>query len=183
MKHRKANNLTMAKYIRQRIPKGARTALDVGCGTKPVRYDAQGNPRTMVGHDLLEVLCSVIEKVYAFDIWPDCIEERKRTGPEARYWVEDARSWKPCRSYDVVLCHHVLEHLESQEAEDLLRKLREATSRLLVVGGPLGFVDNTSAMIERRNPFEEHRSAIDLNLMEDFEIIKIPPAFVAFWSI
>ena len=112
-----ARNSDNIPHIKGLIPPDAASILDVGCG---MLWD--GNPPT---EDLLHEICR--GKSYAvtgIDLYPKCVRWREKNGPPGEYMVMDARDVHTLRkTFDVVVCHHVIEHLPKDDGRKLLDAL------------------------------------------------------------
>jgi SAM-dependent methyltransferase len=90
--------------------------LDIGCG----------------GSHYQQWLAQKAAEVVGVDILPDRIQMsvRNNTSPNVRYELIDVTERLPQGDFDVVICSHVLEHLD--DPVSLLRKLASRVPRLLV---------------------------------------------------
>ncbi len=164
------------KYIRKKIPLNACTILDVGCGKLN-----DGNPRS---EDILLTLFNDKKfQVTGIDGFSENIEWRKKIGPKGDYKLMDVRDiGKLNQKFDIVIAHHIIEHLQKDESMKLLETLEKMCTQLLIIGTPIGFV-NTEYNVElHQNPLELHRCGWLPKEFEDrgYETIKIKNAFLAF---
>jgi trans-aconitate methyltransferase len=84
--------------------------------------------------------------ITGIDIFEKDVDWRKNNGPEGEYLCMNILDFKPEKKYDVVLCHHMLEHL-TQEAHDIVFELIENSfSKYAIIGGPIGESGNDSCM-------------------------------------
>ena len=60
------------------------------------------------------------------------------------------------KSFDVVLCKEVVEHLVMQEGDDLIKELEQIARRQIIITTPVGIYEQHEY---DKNPFQEHRSA------------------------
>ncbi|MEK6235119.1 MAG: methyltransferase domain-containing protein, partial [Planctomycetales bacterium] len=60
-------------------------------------------------------------------------ENAKRSGAEVRFLQHDVLDGPLPEGYDVVMCSQFMHHLEEPEAASLLRKLREAAGRQVIL--------------------------------------------------
>lgn len=147
-----AKNSDNIPHIRSLIPPDAHSILDVGCG---MLYD--GNP---LSEDILHEVCrgrGGRYEVTGIDAFPKCARWRDKNGPPGDYLVMDARDVRTLgRRFDVVICHHVIEHLPTDAGRRLLADLEGMFDRLLVVATPTGFVDTEYNVKLHRNELERH---------------------------
>lgn len=145
-----ARNSDNIPHIRALIPPDARSILDVGCGM--MHGD---DPLT---EDILHEVCRGGRyEVTGIDAFPECVRWRERIGPPGDYRVMDARDVRTLgRRFDVVICHHVIEHLSKDDGRRLLDALEGMYDRLLVVATPIGFVDTEYNVRLHRNELERH---------------------------
>lgn len=87
----------------------------------------------------------------AVEIWEPYIQEYKLRDLYDEVIVGDARQLE-YKEYDIAFVGDVLEHMERQEAEDLLFKLRQKC-RTVVVSIPIGFYPQDEY---NGNPYEKH---------------------------
>ena len=60
------------------------------------------------------------------------------------------------KSFDAVLCKEVIEHLDMQEGDDLIKELEQIARRQVIITTPVGTYKQHEY---DNNPFQEHRSA------------------------
>ena len=173
-----ARNSDNVPHITGMIPPGATSILDVGCGML-----LDGNPPT---EDLLHEICRC--KRYAvtgIDLHPECVRWREENGPPGEYMVMDARNVHALhKKFDVVVCHHVIEHLPKGDGTKLLDALERMYNHTLVVATPNGFVDTEYNVRLHDNELERHMCGWE---MEEFRargyyIRQIKNQFIAFMT-
>lgn len=171
-----ARNSDNIPHIKNMIPSGARSILDVGCG---MMHD--GDPLT---EDILHEVCRDARyEVTGIDAFPKCVRWREKNGPPGAYMVMDARDvHKLRRRFDIVICHHVIEHLPKADGRRLLSSLEGMYDRLLVVATPTGFVDTEYNVKLRGNELERHLSGWDIAEFRElgYYIRQIKNQFIAF---
>lgn len=171
-----ARNGDNIPHIKGLVPPGAKSILDVGCG---MLHD--GNPPT---EDILHALC--IGKDYVvtgIDLSPECVRWRKNNGPHGEYMVMDARDVHTLRKrFDIVILHHVIEHLPKDDGRILLDTLEGMYGDLLVVATPTGFVDTEYNVRLHGNKLERHVSGWEIAEFRDrgYYIRQIKNQFLAF---
>jgi predicted SAM-dependent methyltransferase len=68
----------------------------------------------------------------------------------------DAKEVKTLGKFDVVICNHVIEHLEKNEGIKLLNDL-ESIGKTIIIGTPVGYVDTEYNVKLHNNEFERHQ--------------------------
>jgi hypothetical protein len=121
------------------LEKGLKNGLDIGCGE----------------HSLLTPLRAYGFHSTGLDIWPDMIEEARLHNRHDDYILGDVRTAAFDRKFDVVVLNHVIEHLPRDEGMGLLRRLETISTKMLVIGTPNGFLEQTAY---DGNPFQRHLS-------------------------
>jgi ubiquinone/menaquinone biosynthesis C-methylase UbiE len=132
--------------VRRELNKETKTILDVGCGRGlGTRSITRKKKYTTVGADIF---------------LPDLIEAQKsRTHDE--YVRCDAR-YLPFRnkSFDVVICIAMLEHVEKAEGKRLLANLEAIAVKKVIVATPVGYLptshEKSPVLLARTNPHQEH---------------------------
>ena len=171
-----ARNSDNIPHIKALIPPGATSILDVGCGMLQ-----DGNPPT---EDILHGLCDGKSyEVTGIDLFPECVSWRVKNGPPGRYIAMDVRNVHTLRErFDVVVCHHVIEHLAKDDGSRLLDVLEGMYDGLLVVATPTGFVDTEYNVQLHGNELERHQSGWEIAEFRDrgYYIRQIKNQFIAF---
>ena len=120
--------------------KGCQSILDVGCGTgEPMRFINRRNRYFSVGIDIFEPY----------------LRECERQKNHSQYVLCDVRNlpFKE-KSFDIVLCLEVLEHLGREEGETLLNKMESIAKKQVVLSTPVG---NYKQESYDGNPHQEHK--------------------------
>jgi glycosyltransferase involved in cell wall biosynthesis len=86
------------------------------------------------------------------EIWGPYVEQYGLKQKYQNLYVEDARSWKPKKHYDVAVLGDVLEHMTKEEASVLLLKVADH-SDTQIISIPLGHYPQGEY---EGNPYEEH---------------------------
>jgi SAM-dependent methyltransferase len=122
------------------IDKDSESILDVGCGKgSPMKFINRRRQFHTVGLDIFEPY----------------IKQCRFEGIHDDYLLCDARNMKiEEKSFDVVLCLEMLEHLEECEGMKLLKDMEEIARKQVVISTPVG-VYNQKA--HDNNPHQEHR--------------------------
>lgn len=125
------------------INKSGRTILDVGCG--------QGKLMLLIR------MRTNIKRAVGVDLFKPYIEEAKRLKTHDRFIIQDVRkiNFKP-RSFDIVLCSHVIEHMPKKDALILLAKMEKIAKKQIVIASPIGEMYHPAV---DGNPLQIHLSA------------------------
>lgn len=118
------------------------TILDVGCGT--------GTQIEIINTDNKY-------QVTGIDIYEPYIKECKKKGIYKKVIKGDARKMNfPKKSFDVVICFHVIEHMTKNEGFAIIKKLETIARKRVVLALPIGHL-HQEAFDE--NKHQEHKSA------------------------
>lgn len=122
------------------IPRDARSMLDVGCG--------QGEPMRFIRRK--RWLFSV-----GVDIFLPYLRECRRVGIHDQYIQCDVRSLPFRRkSFDVVLCMEVLEHLDKEDGRNVINALEEIARWRVIITTPVGAHEQHEF---DHNPYQQHQ--------------------------
>ena len=144
-------NSDFIPYIQKCLRPEISTVLDIGCGKL---WD--GNPPTE--DYLLSVFSSPRVRVTGIDIFPECIEWRKENGLPGEYICMDALSaTKLGRKFDLVICHHVIEHFDKEVSRQFVREIENLATKQIIIGAPVGFTNTDYAVSLHGNENERHR--------------------------
>jgi SAM-dependent methyltransferase len=144
-------NSDFIPYIRSCLRPEVVTVLDVGCGKL---WD--GNSE--IEDYLLTVFSSPAFSITGTDIFAKCIEWRKENGPPGEYVQMDAMDIAGLgRQFDLVICHHVIEHFDKETSRRLVRLLESLAAKQVIIGAPVGFTDTEYAVKLHENEFERHK--------------------------
>lgn len=149
---RKLNLNSWLKKIRPRFPfsalnivwrrldKQARSILDVGCG--------KGEPMAFINRDgKFEVI--------GIDLFQPYLEAAKNKGVYQKLILGDAQHLPfEAKSFDVVICMEVLEHLEQQDGNRLLSELERVAKKQVLLTTPVGRYKQHPF---DGNPYQEHK--------------------------
>jgi len=114
--------------------------LDVGCGScSPIKY-IEAPSKTGIDIWKPSLKTAIKRKTYDKIIQGDALEICKLL---------------PAKSYDLVLCLNLLEHLEKEKGKELIRELKRIGLKVIVLV-PLGWFAQGE---EGNNPYQEHQSA------------------------
>ncbi|MDD5037926.1 MAG: methyltransferase domain-containing protein [Dehalococcoidales bacterium] len=131
---------TALNTVGRLIDKEARTVLDVGCG--------KGEPMMAINRHQHYLTVGI-------DVFEPYLRECRRQGIHHQYLLGDIRKL-PFRdkSFDVVLCMEVLEHLERADGEKLLRDMERTARKQVLLTTPVGKYQQESF---EGNPHQEHK--------------------------
>lgn len=120
----------------------AGSVLSIGCGNgeKDHRIVRRRNPDWLVGLDIFEPYLRACQRLG--------VHEGLVLGDARRLPFKD-------RSFDVVVAAEVIEHLEKDDASDLLKEMERVARKKIIVTCPVGYVDQGDY---DGNPFQLHRS-------------------------
>lgn len=124
------------------LDRRAESILDVGCG--------QGLPMELI---------RVRKKVYAvgLDGFEPYIDACREKGIHDEYVLGDVRKLPfDDRSFDVVLCLQVIEHLPKEDGYAVIKELERIAKRQVIVSMPVGEMEHPAV---DDNPLQIHRSA------------------------
>jgi SAM-dependent methyltransferase len=134
--------------VRRELNKETRTILDVGCGRgMGTRFITRKKKYTTVGADIF---------------FPDLLEAKKdRTHDD--FVRCDARNLPfKNKSFDVVMCIAMLEHVDKAEGMRLIENLEAIARKKVIVGTPVGYLrtrhEKSPVLLARTNPYQEHKT-------------------------
>ena len=106
------------------MEKDTNSILDIGCGKgKPMKFINRRKEFCVVGVDTLE----------------PSLEECKHTGVYGNLVLGDILNLQfKKKSFDIVICLALIEHLEKDEGEDLLSKMEAIARKQVIITTPVG---------------------------------------------
>jgi ubiquinone/menaquinone biosynthesis C-methylase UbiE len=112
-------------WIMRKIVSGkVKTILDIGCGT--------GFPAEIINKDKNYEITGV-------DVFEPYVEICKRRKIFKEVILQDVRKLSfESKSFDVVICFHLLEHLKRKDARDLIKKMEEIAKKRVALIIPVG---------------------------------------------
>ncbi len=131
----------LAKTLRK-LRKSTGTILDVGCG--------KGFPARLLNR-------KGSFRIVGIDVFMPYLVEAKSCGAYQDLVLADLRGGLPFKdkSFDVVICIGVIEHLEKEKGSRLLRELERVAREKVIIITPVGFAQHP---LEDGNPFSVHCS-------------------------
>jgi len=122
------------------LDKSAKSILDVGCGKgEPMKFINRARNFYTVGLDIFKPYLIKAKKNNVHDDYVLC---------DVRYMpVRD-------KSFDVVLCIEVLEHLKREEGVNLIRAMERVACRQVILTTPVSRYEQHAY---DDNPYQEHR--------------------------
>ena len=120
------------KRLMQRIK--PQTGLDIGCGsgTYPKLF-----PETMW---------------HGVEAWEPYFKKYDLGSLYSELWLSDVREWEPTRNYDVAIAGDVLEHMDKEDAIELLKRL-QSRATYVIISIPIGHYPQGEY---EGNPYERH---------------------------
>ncbi|MCJ7791619.1 MAG: class I SAM-dependent methyltransferase [Dehalococcoidia bacterium] len=120
----------------------SQSLLDVGCGT--------GRAGAIIRRHRGDIL------MVGVDIFMPYLQNcRKNNIYNALIYCDARRLPFMKKTFDVVICREVIEHLERQEGEELIKKPEQIAQRQVIVTTPAGVYGQHEY---DGNPFQEHKS-------------------------
>jgi 2-polyprenyl-3-methyl-5-hydroxy-6-metoxy-1,4-benzoquinol methylase len=145
---RRISNLDIIPIIKSAIRNDISTILDIGCGMLYPPFDAPG-------HDILGS-CFAQYQITGIDACQTCIDWRLKNGPPGNYYLQDAKCLGSDQCFDLVVAHHVIEHMTKEDGQQLINKIEQIATKQIIIGAPIGFSDNSGMEKKRQNPYEKH---------------------------
>ena len=167
-------NIDIINIIKPLLPETLSSVLDIGCGQL-------WPPYTEKEQDILGSLFSG-KMITAIDGCDHVINWREQNGPVGNYILGTIPDiLKTVDKHDVVICHHVLEHLSKEDQDKTIKYIETLATKMIIIGGPEGYHCNDEHMINTKNPFEKHLDPIfsDDFQQKGYKIWKIHPVFLA----
>ena len=145
-------NSDFIPYIQACLRPDIVTVLDIGCGKL---WD--GNPPSE--DYLLSVFSSPKFRVTGIDVFPECIEWRKKNGPLGEYICMDALEARSRlgRRFDLVIAHHVIEHFDKETSRKFVEDIESLALKQVIIGAPVGFTNTDYAVKLHGNEYERHK--------------------------
>lgn len=140
--------------------RGCRNILELGCGMADLMKELRFPGRRLAG----------------IEVWPPYIEAARIWCPDMEFILGDIREADklvPAKSFDVVICSDVVEHLEIPEAEKLIAVAEMIAINKVIFFIPVGVHGQEDDPWLGRipdglpNPFQAHKSTWYPKMMED----------------
>lgn len=141
--------------LKQNIDPNIETVLDLGCGSfynKPFDLFKDRDILFAVFND---------KQITGVEIFEKDISWRKEYGPAGNYICMNILDFDIKEYYDVIICHHVLEHLTQKEHDIMFERIDNSDCRYIILGGPVGYSDNSVFVEIKGNEYEEHKIGLD----------------------
>lgn len=135
---------TILNSLWRSLDKQSKSILDLGCG--------QGAPLKFINKDRLFYTVGV-------DIFRPYLEKGKRERIHDGYVICDVRHLPfKKRSFDIVLCLEVLEHMDKEEGKRLIDSIGEIARRQVIISTPVSARQQHKDLLQDGNPFQIHRA-------------------------
>jgi SAM-dependent methyltransferase len=175
IKQHMVTNLDVMKILRQGMNLSqVSTVLDLGCGSFL---------NSAFDYKVQDILLNIFgdKEIKGLDIFKPNIDWRNKFGPKGIYEQADITKYDFNEKYDVVICHHVLEHLTQEEHDVVLENIEKTFTKYAVLGGPVGYHDNSLHVRKSGNPNEEHKIGLNPDVYKKlgYEIFLVGKIFVA----
>jgi len=153
--------LQVIETLKKEIDPNVEKILDLGCGSFYNKSIDLFKKR--------DILFTVFNNktITALDAFEKDINWRKEHGPKGNYICMNILDYNIEDYYDVVICHHVLEHLSQQEHDIMFDRIDNAKCRYIILGGPIGLSDNSTVQEMKDNIYEEHKIGLDPKFYSD----------------
>jgi len=135
---------TLLNTVWRMLDKRSKSILDVGCGKgQPMKFINRNKKYYTVGVDIFEPYIKI------------CKEQRIHN----EYLLCDIHNMPfPEKSFDIVLCMEVLEHMNKEEGNKLLKNLEKIARKQVILTTPVGMCEQDEIILEDGNPFQVHKS-------------------------
>jgi len=135
---------TTSNILYRSLDRSAQTVLDIGCG------------RGVPAHLVLR-RCSHYYLV-GLDIFEPYVRECQKSGSHEALILGDARRlpFSKSKPFDIVFLVEVIEHLDKQEAQQVLEAAEEICRKQIILTAPVGFLRQQAY---DSNLYQEHKSA------------------------
>lgn len=146
------------------------TVLDIGCG---------------IHHTIEGLIC---KSYLGCDIWPTYLDVVKQKQNVVRIDATKDLDRFPDKSYDVVICLDVLEHVELVQAKEVLEHLKRICRRFAIIFTPQTFKDNQSAVVNAWDlgecQYQHHKCLLTSEILQNCGFkVRIDNADNAFFGV
>lgn len=151
------------------------TILDLGCGSFYGHQEGLYRKR-----DILTTMFTG-KDITGLDIFDQDIAWRKEYGPPGDYRVMNILDFSIDTHYDIIICHHTLEHLTKAEHDTIFNRIESASYKYAILGGPIGYSPNKEFEICTGNAAQEHNMELQPSFYEDvgYKIFTFDNVFLA----
>jgi ubiquinone/menaquinone biosynthesis C-methylase UbiE len=134
--------------VRKELNKETNTILDVGCGRGlGTRSITRSKKYATVGADIF---------------FPDLVEAKKNRTHDSIVWCDARNLPFKRKSFDVVLCIAMLEHVDKEEGKRLIESLETIALKKVILSTPVGYLrtshEKSPVLLASSNPYQEHRT-------------------------
>jgi len=135
---------TALNTVLRMVDKRSESILDVGCGKgEPMKFINRHRKFHTMGVDIFEPYIEACKEQQIHDEYLLCN-------------IQDLPFAD--KSFDIVLCMEVLEHLEKDDGEKLLKDMERIARRQVILTTPVGFSEQDEFLLSENNPFQVHKS-------------------------
>lgn len=133
----------------------SKTVLDVGCGEGSLMAKVNSDKRY---------------EVVGIDLYLPYLKIAKATGVYKKLEQKDIKNiCLPDKSFDAVLAHQVIEHLNKKDALKLLNKLEKIARHKVIISTPNGYVKYDPFEIRDDNKLQKHKSGWTQKELEGYK--------------
>ncbi len=156
--------------ILKKIAGNPKTILDLGCGDGAI----------------IEIIGEKHWDVTGVDIYEDSLDQARKTGMYKTLIKGDLltvvkKLIKEKKTYDLVFCSQIIEHLTREEGEELLKIIEKLAKKRIYFGTPSGFL-HSHEIYYHGNPHQHHKSGWHIEDFKKLGYVVRGNGFKPLWS-